>query len=151
MVDPVPSPRIGAVAHSIVTLPGQLAVAVLLLTFLPFVLNRLGLDFSAVKLPASPTEESVQPPVDENRRSEEAIVGEHVHTLLEWTAVCVAVFTAMLAFAHYRITRDVTTPIIGTALFASGMLDAFHTLAADGLLTTAVHDEQFIPFTWMIC
>jgi phosphoserine phosphatase RsbU/P len=150
MVDPVPTPRTGAVATSIVTLPRQLVVAVLLLTFLPFLLNRLGLDFSAVKLPVSPAEESDRSAVNENRRSEEPIVGEHVHTLLEWSAVCVAVFTAMLAFANYRITRDVTTPIIGTALFASGMLDAFHTLAADGLLTTAVHGEQFIPFTWMI-
>ena len=150
MADPVPTPRSGAAATSIVTLPRQLVVAVLLLTFMPFLLNRLGLDFSAVKLPASPTEESERSAVDENGRSEEPIVGEHVHTLLEWSALCVAVFTAMLAFANYRITRDVTTPIIGTALFASGMLDAFHTLAADGLLTTAVHDEQFIPFTWMI-
>jgi len=126
MADPVPTPRSGAAATSIVTLPRQLVVAVLLLTFLPFLLNRLGLDFSAVKLPASSTEESVRSSVDENRRNKEAIVGEHVHTLLEWSAVCVAVFTAMLAFAHYRITRDVTTPINGTALFASGMLGRAH-------------------------
>jgi hypothetical protein len=72
MVDPVPTPRTGA---SLVTLPRQLVVAVLLLTFLPFLLNRLGLDFSAVKLPASSTEESVRSSVDENRRNKEAIVG----------------------------------------------------------------------------
>jgi hypothetical protein len=104
-------------------------IVVLVLTCLPYLLNRLGFDFSA---------------------RQGAIAGEHIHTLLEWSAVCVAAFTVVLAFAHYHITRDVTTPIIGTALFASGMLDAFHTLAADGLLTTVVHDDQFIPFTWMI-
>ncbi len=137
-------------ATSIVALPRQLAIAVLLLTFLPFLLNRLRLDFSAVKPPASLTENSAFSDGQNNRRVRETIVGEHVHTLLEWSAVCVAMFTAVLAFAHYHITRDVTTPIIGTALFASGMLDAFHTLATDGLLTTAVHDERFVPFTWMI-
>jgi phosphoserine phosphatase RsbU/P len=150
MANPVPTRPTGAAATSIVTLPKQFVVAVLLLTFLPYLLNRLGLDFSAVKPPASLTEKSALSSGQNTRRTQETIVGEHVHTLLEWSAVCVAVFTAVLAFAHYHITRDVTTPIIGTALFSSGMLDAFHTLAANGLLTTAVHDEQFIPFTWMI-
>jgi phosphoserine phosphatase RsbU/P len=150
MAGTVPMPRTGPRATSQVVLPRWLVIAVLLLTCLPYSLNRLGLDFSAVKPPVSPTEQAVQSAVDENRRRQGAIAGEHIHTLLEWSAVCVAAFTVVLAFAHYHITRDVTTPIIGTALFASGMLDAFHTLAADGLLTTAVHDEQFIPFTWMI-
>src|SRR5580658_6478105 len=98
MADPVPTARTGAAATPLVALPRQLMVAVLLLTFLPFLLNRLGLDFSAVKPPASLSEKLALSGDQNTRRIEETIIGEHVHTLLEWSAVCVAVFTAMLAF-----------------------------------------------------
>ncbi|MEZ5952540.1 MAG: hypothetical protein R3C12_25795 [Planctomycetaceae bacterium] len=37
-----------------------------------------------------------------------------------------AIVTGMFSFVHYRLKRDVTTPIIGTALLLSGMLDGFN-------------------------
>lgn len=74
--------------------------------------------------------------------------GPHVHALLEWTSFCIAVFTVVLAFTHFFLRRDVSTPIIGTALFCSGLMDAFLTLTADGLITPAVDQQRFVPFAW---
>ncbi|MEX0717764.1 MAG: SpoIIE family protein phosphatase [Planctomycetaceae bacterium] len=73
---------------------------------------------------------------------------QSVHTILEWTAFCTALFTAVFAFAHYHMKGDVATPVLGTALLFAGAFDAFRTLAADGLIPTRHPPEQFLPFTW---
>lgn len=78
------------------------------------------------------------------------MAGPFYHTILEWTSVCLAIFTGILSIVHFRLKRDVTTPIIGTALFFSGMLDAFNILAADRLVFTVKNLQNFIPFTWAI-
>lgn len=97
------------------------------LTFLPPLLNLAGVRFEAV-----------------------GGTGPLLHSLLEWTAFCIALFTVILAFTHFALRRDVTTPIIGTALFCSGLIDGFLTLTADRLITPAVDLERFIPFAWAI-
>ena len=77
--------------------------------------------------------------------------GAFTHTLLEWTAFCAAIFTVALAFSHYVISKDYTTPVIGAALFLAGCMDAFHTLAADRLIEAVADNRNLIPFTWAIC
>ncbi len=77
--------------------------------------------------------------------------GSFTHTLLEWTAFCIAIVTVILAFVHFQITKDVVTPLIAVALFWSGCMDAFHTLAADRLIDAIAPNENLIPFTWAIC
>ncbi len=77
--------------------------------------------------------------------------GSFTHTILEWSAFCIAIFTVMLAFVHFDINRDITTPIIGLVLFFAGMTDAFHTLAADRLVEAVADNRNLIPFTWAIC
>ena len=57
--------------------------------------------------------------------------GGFTHTILEWSAFSVALFTVRLSFIHFSIKRDITTIVIGVALFFAGTMDAFHTLAAD--------------------
>lgn len=79
-----------------------------------------------------------------------ALRGAFVHTLLEWSACCVAVFTALLAFTHYLTHRRLVTPVIGIALLACGIVDAFHTLAADRIIDATSPNTRFIPFTWAI-
>jgi len=77
--------------------------------------------------------------------------GSFTHTILERSAFCIAIFVAILAFLHFSITRDVTTPVIGVALFCAGAMDAFHTLAADRLIDAVAYNLNLIPFTWAIC
>jgi drug/metabolite transporter (DMT)-like permease len=39
-------------------------------------------------------------------------------------------------------------PVIGAALFWSGCVDAFHTLASDHFIHRVADAERFIPITW---
>ncbi|MEM9806820.1 MAG: ATP-binding protein [Cyanobacteria bacterium P01_D01_bin.56] len=80
-----------------------------------------------------------------------ALSGSFTHTILEWSAFCTALFTAILAFAHFATTRDVTTPVLGVVLLCAGMMDAFHTLAADRLIEAVADNRNLIPFTWALC
>jgi signal transduction histidine kinase len=135
--------------------PGTLPPIVIYIVFatciLPFFLNLIGVDFGSEQpsLDASLlTHANPKELVDTLHRS---LGGSFTHTILEWSAFCAAIFTVVLAFAYYRIQQDVTTPIIGVALFCAGCMDAFHTLAADRLIEAVAPNENLIPFTWALC
>ncbi|BBD62819.1 putative histidine kinase (plasmid) [Nostoc sp. HK-01] len=134
-------------------LPIQLILAICLICLLPVGLNLLGFSFtSGVK---SPNLESFCGNPKFINSCQEAIYqsleGSFVHTILEWSAVCTAIFIAILAFAHFCIKGDVVTPIIGVTLLCAGLMDAFHTLAADRLITSVADNSNLIPFTWALC
>ncbi len=121
--------------------PGlRFAAVVLALSVVPFLLTLVGVDFGTAE------------PAAGSGSTEEAyreLAGPFLHTLFEWGALCVALFTALLGLLHFRMTRDLVTPVIGLALLAAGLMDGFHILAADRLVPAA-DAEDFIPFTWAI-
>ena len=87
-------------------------------------------------------------PADARHR---AMRGGFTHTILEWSAFATALFIVAFALIHFSISGDVTTLTIGIALFCAGMMDAFHTLAADRLISTLADNRNLIPFTWALC
>lgn len=129
-------------------LPPRFVWTVIGLCFVPLLLNLLGVTFVLTRPDA---ETFADLPANQQAYFNSpyfALRGALVHSLLEWTSVCLGIVTAVLAFFHYVIKRDVATPIIGTALLVSGLLDAFHILAADGLILYVTDDQHFVPFTW---
>ena len=116
-----------------------LAVGLVIACLLPAVLMAVGVDFGTTCGP------------DEVARAQSHVRGSYTHTLLEWSAVCAAAFVAILAFSQYRMTNEPSLPVIGMAMLGAGCMDAFHTLAADGLIRPGVENERFIPFTWALC
>jgi signal transduction histidine kinase len=122
-----------------------------LISILPLLLHQLGIDFAS--------HQEMFPFDRVHEMSESAILDAHflrlsgafVHTLLECSAFIVAFFTVVLSFTHFSIKRNSVTPIIGMALFMSGCMDAFHTLAADHLIDATSPNTDLIPFTWAIC
>jgi diguanylate cyclase (GGDEF)-like protein/PAS domain S-box-containing protein len=141
---PEPELSAGAAAGG---LPHWFAWAVAIACALPLLLYLLGADL-ALNKPAPPLD-SLEPMAlaDAMHR---ALAGSFTHALLEWTAFCAAVVTAVLAYIHFRMTGDVTTPVIGMALLAAGCMDAFHTLAAVRLLEGSAAPIDLIPFTWTL-
>lgn len=135
-----------------VRLPRRFVASILALCLVPVLLNGVGVTFELHR----PTEaEFLDLPPQEQADLRAyfdstffQLRGAFVHSLLEWTSFCLAIVTAVCAFSHYTIKRDVATPIIGTALLFSGLLDAFHVLAADKLILYVTDNEHFIPFTW---
>ena len=74
--------------------------------------------------------------------------GAFVHTILEWSAFCLALFIGLLALAHYQMTRNLLILTIGGGLLVSGLLDAMHALVSVRLLGATGLNESLIPLTW---
>jgi len=122
-------------ANSRARLPNWVVGCVLVLCAIPAVLNWLGYDFrcrGSYLDPAGPINLSYN-----DQLLYDLVEGQLVHTILEWTSFCICLFTAVFAFTHYFVARDVTTPIIGAALFLSGTIDAIQLLFADSLFEMA--------------
>jgi len=128
------------------TIPQYAIIFVVIICLLPFSLNLIGVDFGSTSkpLPAGSSDSLV---IDDLFYR---LSGAFTHTLLEWSAFCTALFTFFLAIVHYRISKDITIPVIGVALICAGCMDAFHTLAADRLIEAAADNRNLIPFTWAI-
>ncbi len=133
------------------SLPVKIIYLIAALSALPFLLMLGGVDFGSPGgnqgIPADLAK------ADAYLLAEAAhlmLRGSFTHTILEWSAVTVGVITFVLAIAHFSISRDSMVPIIGMALFCAGIMDAFHTLAADRLIEAVASNRQFIPFTWAV-
>ena len=133
------------------SLPKQLSWVVVGICVAPSVLGWIGIDFG---LPSPYIDRSVTSGMTPDELSDaihNTLSGSFTHTILEWTAFCTAIFTVLFAFLHFSIKGDLTTPVIGLALFFAGCMDAFHTLAADRLIHGVADNRNLIPFTWAIC
>ncbi len=131
--------------------PKQLIWAVAAICVMPFLLNVLGFDFETH---APSPDAGILKGMTETEAFDSmhfTLAGSFVHTILEWSAFCIAVLTAFLAFGHYKVKGDIVAPIIGMALFWAGCMDAFHTLAADRLIEATADNRNLVPFTWTIC
>lgn len=132
-------------------IPHEIIFLVVLVCILPLVLNLLGVDFGTRKQALDLHNAPGMSPVQLVDAMHNSLRGSFSHTLLEWSAFSTAIFTVFLAFIHFNINHDVTTPVIGVALFCSGSMDAFHTLAATRLIEAVADNRNLIPFTWAIC
>lgn len=132
-------------------IPQYLLIGILVVCVTPFVLTLLGMDFGTRGAPMDHAWALQAPKNVVIDAQFQSLSGAFTHTLLEWSAFCVAVFVVFMAFSHYKITSDVTTPIIGVAFFMAGCMDAFHTLAADRLIDAVAENGDLIPFTWAVC
>ncbi len=104
-------------------LPRSLVVAVLLLTPVPFLLKTLGL---FVEVGAS---------------------AGLVHSLLEWTCVCLAFFTFGLGILAWNARPDPLVFIITLAALLAGISDSFHTMTTSGLLGHSGRFEDFVQWS----
>ncbi|MHA6289621.1 hybrid sensor histidine kinase/response regulator [Maricaulis sp. CAU 1757] len=112
-------------------------MAVLVLSLLPATLQLIGFDFGLAS--------SSQPVT-----GLASLRGATVHALLEWSTVILASVAVLLALIHYRTSGDMIAPILAFAMFASGLMDAFHTLAALEIIVPRSGSENFIPVTWAL-
>ena len=132
-------------------MPTPIIWGILAVCAAPFLLNLAGIDFGSQRTPFPWSDASTMAPHQRVEGMFQSLSGSFSHTILEWSAFLTAMFTAFLAFMHFSIKRDVTTPIIGVALLCAGLMDAFHTLAADRLIEAVADNRNLIPFTWAIC
>lgn len=132
-------------------LPKQVTWAVAIVCVLPSLLHLAGVDFGTRSPLIGPEDLVGLSPAMISDHLHHSLSGSFTHTILEWSAVCAALFTAVLAFSHFSIKHDVTTPIIGVALLCAGAMDAFHVLAADRLISAVADNQDLVAFTWALC
>ena len=128
--------------------PHHLVWGLVALCALPSILSLAGVDFGWPDHAPDPAALSRMSPLARVDWLRYCLQGSFLHNLLEWTAVCLAVLTALITFIHFDLTRNMLTPVIGAALFWSGCVDAFHTLASDHFIHRVADAERFIPITW---
>ncbi|MEO0646525.1 MAG: ATP-binding protein [Cyanobacteria bacterium J06650_10] len=133
------------------TFPKPLIIAVVTVCLLPTLFNLLGIDFASDSAKISSQTVIDLSPNQLQEAMHQALSGSYTHTILEWSAFCTAIFTVLLAFACFANKPDVATPILGVALLCAGIMDAFHTLAADRLVEAVADNSNLIPFTWALC
>ncbi|MFU8806813.1 MAG: PAS domain S-box protein, partial [Bradymonadaceae bacterium] len=81
---------------------------------------------------------------------QEVLRGSTLHTLAEWSVVCIALCTAGFALAHFYVKREPLPPIISLGAFFSAAITGFHVLGANGLLFEVRSYSQFIPFSFAV-
>lgn len=134
-----------------VTIPKSIVWTIIGLSITPLIMTLFGIDFGNTPYPFDTTTLSGPDSQNPTETAFHHLAGSFTHTLLEWSAFCIAIFTVSLALNNYSVTHDATLPIIGVALMCAGCIDAFHTLAANRLLTAVADNRSLIPFTWAIC
>ena len=129
-------------------LPTHLVWCVVALCALPPIMSVAGVDFGWPDRAPDLVALSQLAPAARIDALRYCLQGSFLHNLLEWTAVCLAVLTALIAFIHFALTRTLLAPMIGAALLWSGCVDAFHTLASDHFIHRVADAARFIPITW---
>ena len=73
-----------------------------------------------------------------------------VQSILQISAVWVTLFAVVVAYQHYRLTRDLATAIVGVAFFTSALQNGVSTLISSHLVEMTAHLEKLLPFTWVL-
>ena len=126
------------------TLYAAVAVACLL----PILAYASGLEVGSERAEFSPAGYEAASPLDRREAPFVIVRGELIHSLLEWTGVCAAFATALLSMVHYFLKKDVTTPVIATALAFAGVLDGMRVYTLLRLAGPVEDPELFAAITW---
>ena len=79
----------------------------------------------------------------------ESLAGSLVHTMLQSSAFCLAIFIMVLAIIHYNMKSDPVAPVISVALFCAGTIDGFQVLVVDHLVPILGERRNLTSFIWM--
>ena len=111
-----------------------------IICFIPLLFSLLGFNFSSTNY----TNSLGKPEAD----SIVFLRQSYAFTILEWSTSIIALLTSFLAFINYKLSKDLTTAIIGFALIFSALFDTFNVILADGLINSVVDNKISIPFLW---
>lgn len=128
----------------------SLLLCVILICILPFIFTVLGVNFGTPDIAFDPKEASEMYGTEFFHLMLSSLKGTITHTILELGAIYTALFTFILAFTHFCVTKHKLTLAIGFALLFSGLMDMFHIVLSDRLISGIEYNENLIAFTWTV-
>lgn len=75
--------------------------------------------------------------------------GKFIHTIIVSFSITIAFVITILSFIDYIIKKNVSTPIVGIALFCSGMLDFVHIISSNQIIHYELNNIDISSFTWL--
>jgi len=118
---------------------------------LPLLLNLIGVDFGTVTSKLNPYKITKSIELEQQEGVKDILLGRNFHTIFVAISIAIAFLTAILALIDFRIKGDVSTPIVGIALFCSGLLDLFHMLVSTHVIEIPHQQFYITSYTWFFC
>lgn len=118
---------------------------------MPVLLNIFGIDFGYIGDKLDPYKITQLYQFEQETALQEILRGRYVHTIFVSISITISFLTILLAFIDFRIKGELSTPIVGVALFCSGLFDTFHVLAATQIIHTQTQQFYLTSFTWFFC
>src|SRR5260221_339334 len=84
---------------------------------LPLLFNLFGIDFGFIYRQLDPYKVTQFANIEKQDDIREFLRGRYMHTIFVSVAVAIAFLTAILAFVDYSLKKELSTPIVGIALF----------------------------------
>ena len=132
-------------------IPEKVIWWILGLCILPVILNLFGISFGLTAVYLNPYRVMKLFEFEHEEGIREILQGRAVHTIFVSLSIAIAFLTVVLAFIDFRIKGEVSTPIVGVALFCSGLLEAFHILVSTRIIDTPNQQYYITSFTWLFC
>src|SRR5207245_7860124 len=117
----------------------------------PVLLNLIGIDFGTVTSALNSYKITKFVEMEREEGVKDILLGRNFHTIFVSISISIAFLTGILAFIDFRIKGDVSTPIVGIALFCSGLLDTFHMLVSTQVIEIPHQQFYITSFTWFFC
>src|SRR5436190_23452799 len=118
---------------------------------LPIVLNLVGIDFGFVSKQLDLAMITRIYDFENEKDLQNIWRGRYVHVIFVSFSIAISFLTIILAFIDFKIKGELSTPIVGVALFCSGLFYLFHMLAATNLLPIPHQQCYLTSFTWFFC
>lgn len=126
-------------------------VAITVATFLPVLLNIIGMDFGATKFPLDFAAVGDMSKLQLINAQFKALGGGFMHALLDWSGVIISSVGVIAGYILYKNTGRVSVMVLTIALAIAGFIDAYHVLIASRLVDIASPLSTGIPFSWAAC
>lgn len=129
-------------------IPEKIIWLVLILCVSPILLTIAGINFGVTENVLNPFRVMKLFEFEHEEGIVEILRGRAIHTIFVSLSIAIAFMTVILAFIDFSIKGEVSTPIVGVALFCAGMFEAFHVLISTRLIETVAAQYQITSFTW---
>lgn len=116
---------------------------------LPSICNLFGIYFGLSNVFVDFENVRILNELEANEALHPLLASKFAHTMLVSFSISIAFLTIILAFVDYFIKRNVSTPIVGVALFCAGILDVIHIMIADQIIQLNINNSDITSFTWL--